>query len=109
MGQHIEPADVLIRKSIEVSRVRSADLRRSMEVHAHRKTLDQIILDADGFAQVYPEHKYEIVKRLQEQKYVVGMTGDGIFLSFYLSIYLSIYYTFFHILLYFLLWMYLYI
>jgi len=28
-------------------------------------SLDEIIMDADGFAGVFPEHKYEIVKRLQ--------------------------------------------
>jgi len=26
----------------------------------------------------YAEHKYEIVKRLQEKKHIVGMTGDGV-------------------------------
>ena len=34
------------------------------------------IEDADGFAQVFPEHKYAIVKILQENVHIVGMTGD---------------------------------
>lgn len=33
---------------------------------------------ADGFAQVFPEHKYAIVKVLQSNKHIVGMTGDGV-------------------------------
>ncbi len=33
---------------------------------------------ADGFAQVYPEHKYHIVEVLQNRKHIVGMTGDGV-------------------------------
>ncbi len=37
-----------------------------------------IIEQADGFAEVYPEHKYRIVKLLQSNKHIVGMTGDGV-------------------------------
>ncbi len=32
---------------------------------------------ADGFAQVFPEHKYHIIDVLQQRGHIVGMTGDG--------------------------------
>jgi H+-transporting ATPase len=37
-----------------------------------------IIEKADGFAQVFPEHKFRIVKMLQNKGHIVGMTGDGV-------------------------------
>jgi len=33
---------------------------------------------ADGFAQVFPEHKFHIVDVLQKHGHIVGMTGDGV-------------------------------
>jgi H+-transporting ATPase len=38
----------------------------------------RIVEQADGFAQVFPEHKYHIVEILQSKKHIVGMTGDGV-------------------------------
>ncbi|KAL0885951.1 hypothetical protein Bca101_009934 [Brassica carinata] len=40
--------------------------------------VDELIEKADGFAQVFPEHKYEIVSRLQQRNHICGMTGDGV-------------------------------
>ncbi|TYK03630.1 ATPase 8, plasma membrane-type [Cucumis melo var. makuwa] len=40
--------------------------------------VDELIEKADGFAGVFPEHKYEIVKKLQERNHICGMTGDGV-------------------------------
>jgi H+-transporting ATPase len=36
------------------------------------------IENADGFAQVFPEHKFHIVDTLQKHDHIVGMTGDGV-------------------------------
>ncbi|GAB4841982.1 ATPase 9, plasma membrane-type [Ancistrocladus abbreviatus] len=41
-------------------------------------SVEELIEKADGFAGVFPEHKYEIVKKLQERKHICGMTGDGV-------------------------------
>ena len=38
----------------------------------------QNIENADGFAQVFPEHKFHIVDVLQKRGHIVGMTGDGV-------------------------------
>ncbi|KAL6008424.1 ATPase 11, plasma membrane-type [Asimina triloba] len=40
--------------------------------------VEELIEKADGFAGVFPEHKYEIVKKLQGRKHICGMTGDGV-------------------------------
>jgi H+-transporting ATPase len=38
----------------------------------------QSIETADGFAQVFPEHKFHIIDVLQKRGHIVGMTGDGV-------------------------------
>ena len=37
-----------------------------------------LIVEADGFAQVFPEHKFMIVEALRQKGFAVGMTGDGV-------------------------------
>jgi H+-transporting ATPase len=38
----------------------------------------RVVEEAEGFAEVFPEHKYRIVELLQEKGHIVGMTGDGV-------------------------------
>jgi len=37
-----------------------------------------VLEEYDGFAEIYPEDKYRIVKLLQSRGHMVGMTGDGV-------------------------------
>ena len=49
------------------------------DVKTHQSAqLDQEIETADGFAQVFPEHKFHIIDVLQKHGHIVGMTGDGV-------------------------------
>jgi H+-transporting ATPase len=64
LGKNVYAADKLLKSSREATRM-AADTAERVE-------------QADGFAQVFPEHKYGIVKALQERGHIVGMTGDGV-------------------------------
>jgi H+-transporting ATPase len=46
--------------------------------HHEAGQMADAIEKADGFAQVFPEHKYHIVDVLQQRGHIVGMTGDGV-------------------------------
>jgi len=46
--------------------------------HHQTTQLDDSIESAEGFAQVFPEHKYRIIDVLQHGGHIVGMTGDGV-------------------------------
>jgi H+-transporting ATPase len=59
LGQRILPANELFRKDGS---------------QRHDKEMDWV----DGYAQVFPEHKYSIVRALQKEGHIVGMTGDGV-------------------------------
>ncbi|KWX67466.1 metal-transporting ATPase [Mycobacterium sp. NAZ190054] len=50
----------------------------ALDADAGDDALAARVADADGFAQVFPEHKYRIVRLLQARGHIVGMTGDGV-------------------------------
>ncbi|KAL5798968.1 hypothetical protein ACOSQ2_003788 [Xanthoceras sorbifolium] len=56
----------------------SALLGENKDAASAALPIDDLIEKADGFAGVFPEHKYEIVRRLQARKHICGMTGDGV-------------------------------
>ena len=64
MGGNIQAADKLFKEGVD-------------SAHLNAQATHQIE-QADGFAQVFPEHKYGIVKALQATGHIVGMTGDGV-------------------------------
>ncbi len=45
---------------------------------AARATIGEQVEKADGFAEVFPEHKFAIVRILQGRNHITGMTGDGV-------------------------------
>ena len=55
---------------------RMADLKAA-GAPAGNEAVD-LLAGADGFAEVYPEDKYIVVKHLQAAGHVTGMTGDGV-------------------------------
>ncbi len=46
--------------------------------HDSEGNKEKMLEEADGFSEVFPEHKFEIVKDLQKKQHTVGMTGDGV-------------------------------
>jgi H+-transporting ATPase len=59
-------------------RIYNSELLSETASETQRQLLDSIIEEADGFAEVFPEHKFAIVKHLQDKGHRVGMTGDGV-------------------------------
>jgi plasma-membrane proton-efflux P-type ATPase len=53
------------------------NIRHMADLKADSKTVD-LFAGADGFAEVFPEDKYTVVKHLQSAGHVTGMTGDGV-------------------------------
>jgi magnesium-transporting ATPase (P-type) len=56
---------------------RMADLKKAASGQTASTAVD-LFAGADGFAEVFPEDKYIVVKHLQDAGHVTGMTGDGV-------------------------------
>jgi len=64
LGDHLLVASEVFGKDSSPEHI-AVDAARAVEV-------------ADGFGRVFPEHKFQIVKALQERGHIVAMTGDGV-------------------------------
>jgi H+-transporting ATPase len=64
LGTNIYAAEKLLKTTVEMGQMANETAEK--------------VEKADGFAQVFPEHKYGIVKALQARGHIVGMTGDGV-------------------------------
>lgn len=63
---------------LAIAREMAAQLGLGTTILAADHLAGRAIEQADGFAQVFPEHKYQIVEELQHRDHLVGMTGDGV-------------------------------
>ncbi|MGC8817435.1 MAG: plasma-membrane proton-efflux P-type ATPase [Candidatus Hadarchaeum sp.] len=73
-GDNIAIAKEIAREvSIGDRIIRMADIKDLSEAEQAK-----VAEECDGFAEVYPEEKYKIVKLLQSGGHMVGMTGDGV-------------------------------
>jgi H+-transporting ATPase len=59
-------------------KIYNSEILSEVASETQRQFLDQIVETCDGFAEVFPEHKFAIVKMLQDKHHRVGMTGDGV-------------------------------
>ena len=73
-GDHIDIAKEIAR---EVNLGTNIALPEAF-VDRHARDSQSAVEKADGFAEVFPEHKYHIVDVLQSDGHIVGMTGDGV-------------------------------
>merc|ERR1719261_550707 len=56
----------------------NADAFQCTESRLQAAQLGEMVENASGFAEVFPEHKFQLVKILQHRGHRVGMTGDGV-------------------------------
>ena len=66
-----------IARGVGLSNIRRVADLKTADARAGSGAVD-LLAGADGFAEVYPEDKYIVVKHLQAAGHVTGMTGDGV-------------------------------
>ena len=73
-GDHISIAkEIASQAGIGKNIIRMGDIAGLTEDEQVR-----VVGESDGFAEIYPEDKYKIVRLLQSRGHMVGMTGDGV-------------------------------
>ena len=65
--------EIAVQTGIGGNIIRMADIKGLSEDQQVK-----VVGESDGFAEIYPEDKYKIVKLLQSRGHMVGMTGDGV-------------------------------
>ncbi len=77
--------DVAIGREISRKLGLSEDVQPATQIFKKESNIDHLssetiaqIEKAGGYARVFPEHKYGIVRALQSEGHIVGMTGDGV-------------------------------
>jgi H+-transporting ATPase len=73
-GDHVAIAREIAKEVNLKSNIATADAF----LKEHDTEAGEIVEKSDGFAEVFPEHKYRIVSLLQARGHIVGMTGDGV-------------------------------
>jgi H+-transporting ATPase len=76
-GDQVAIAKEIARQVGLGTNILDARLFEDIKHHEAGRVADAIE-NADGFAQVFPEHKYHIVEVLQQRDHIVAMTGDGV-------------------------------
>jgi len=56
------------------------DIREAEKVFGDRQEveIEENVMQTDGFSEVTPEHKFQIIRHMQANDYITGMTGDGV-------------------------------
>ncbi|MCP5524203.1 MAG: plasma-membrane proton-efflux P-type ATPase [Verrucomicrobiales bacterium] len=90
-GKHGIQVKMVTGDNLAIARQTAGELGLGTNIHTAGEffgdaTADEVIKPrtaaavetAEGFAQVFPEHKFQIVEALQSRGHIVGMTGDGV-------------------------------